>query len=456
MPESPRPSFIQSFLSLIFHDKALNLHEIVNKRHEELGPIYKERMGSFTLIFTNSPNEYRKIFKLEGDTPKHFIPEVWMRYNDINKCSRGLLFMDGEEWLHFRRIMNRLLLVPNLANAIINYACRETAITLTQKWGQYVNNYWIVDDLENQLYQWSIEAIVATLLGSNWAQYKNSESYYVNIEKLSRSVHKIFELSAKLSVIPINYAIMLRFLDWNELVQTFNNVFQIIRDLIMGMKDLEGDGLISMMKKEGIQEQDINRIVKDLILAAGDTTAVSTVWALYLLATHSDVQNEIAEKISGVKSSAIINDLHIKGIIKESLRLYPTAPFITRILPVDAIIGNYPVSKGELISMSLYSSGRDAKNFAHPNKFIPDRWIRNEKSQYNKIFNAHASIPFAMGARSCVGRKLAEAQMIHLLYELIKNFQIECTNADKIRMKLHLIAVPSEPIRLKLTPRNKV
>lgn len=93
MPESPRPSFIQSFLSLIFHDKALNLHEIVNKRHEELGPIYKERMGSFALIFTNSPNEYRKIFKLEGDTPKHFIPEVWIRYNNMNKCSRGLLFM---------------------------------------------------------------------------------------------------------------------------------------------------------------------------------------------------------------------------------------------------------------------------------------------------------------------------------------------------------------------------
>lgn len=114
-------------------------------------------------------------------------------------------------------------------------------------------------------------AIVATLLGSNWAQYKNSESYYVNIEKLSISVHKIFELSAKLSVIPFNYAIMFRFLDWNELVQTFNSVFQIIRNLIMGMKALEGDGLISMMKKEGIQEQDVNRIVMDLILAAGDT-----------------------------------------------------------------------------------------------------------------------------------------------------------------------------------------
>ncbi|KAK0174411.1 hypothetical protein PV327_010181 [Microctonus hyperodae] len=346
MPESPRPSFIQSFLSLIFHDKALNLHEIVNKRHEELGPIYKERMGSFAIIFTNSPNEYRKIFKLEGDTPKHFIPEVWLLYNKMHKCSRGLLFMDGEEWLHFRRIMNRLLLVPNLANAVINYACREAAVSLTRKWGQYSNNYWIVDDLEGQLYQWSIEGIIATLLGTNWAQYKNSESYYLNIEKLSKSLHKIFELSAKLSVIPINYVTTFRFLVWNELVQTFNNVFQIVRDLIISMKDLEGDGLISMMKKEGIQEQDVNRIVMDLMLAAGDTTAVSTVWALYLLATHSEVQNEIAEKISNAELNTITNDLHIKGIIKESLRLYPTAPFITRILPVDAIIGNYPVSKG--------------------------------------------------------------------------------------------------------------
>nr|UEN71160.1 cytochrome P450 4AV17 [Meteorus pulchricornis] len=222
------------------------------------------------------------------------------------------------------------------------------------------------------------------------------------------------------------------------------------------MKGLEGDGLMSMMKKEGIKERDVDRLITDLILAAGDTTAFSTLWALYLIATHAEVQKNVVKRITSTESSAIIYDPYIRGIIKESLRLYPTAPFITRILPEDSTIANYPVSKGELILLSLYSSGRDEKNFAQPDNFLPERWIRNEKGQYNNVFNAFASIPFAMGVRSCIGKKLAEAQMIFTLTELIRNFEIECLNADKIEMKLHLIAVPSEPMQLKLKSRNTI
>lgn len=38
--------------------------------------------------------------------------------------------------------------------------------------------------------------------------------------------------------------------------------------------------------------------------------------------------------------------------------------------------------------------------------------------------------------------------------QIIKNFRIECTNRDSIKMILHLISVPSKPIQLKLTERE--
>lgn len=74
------------------------------------------------------------------------------------------------------------------------------------------------------------------------------------------------------------------------------------------------------------------------------------------------------------------------------------------------------------VFLSLYTSGRDAKSFPQPEKFWPERWLRETScvnkttsGSYRAVANPYASMPFAIGARSCVGRKLAETQMIATL-----------------------------------------
>lgn len=69
---------------------------------------------------------------------------------------------------------------------------------------------------------------------------------------------------------------------------------------------------------------------------------------------------------------------------------------------------------GWMAIMSLYSSGRDPQNFTDPLKFTPERWLRGENATELKVFKPHASMPFAIGARSCVGKKIATYE-IHCL-----------------------------------------
>lgn len=69
------------------------LHEYVDHWHGKLGPIYRSKVGPVNAVFIKSPHLYRSVFRLEGTTPKHFIPEAWLCYNDIRKCKRGILFM---------------------------------------------------------------------------------------------------------------------------------------------------------------------------------------------------------------------------------------------------------------------------------------------------------------------------------------------------------------------------
>lgn len=95
--EPPEPQGLPVFgtiLALISAGGAEKLHEYVDKRHRELGPVYREQIGPVRAVFVNSPAEYRKIFiELAGPTPMHFLPECWQLYNKTRARHRGLLFM---------------------------------------------------------------------------------------------------------------------------------------------------------------------------------------------------------------------------------------------------------------------------------------------------------------------------------------------------------------------------
>lgn len=67
---------------------------------------------------------------------------------------------------------------------------------------------------------------------------------------------------------------------------------------------------------------------------------------LFLLGSDPELQEKLFESIKNLSSKEILRDSLIKGVIKETLRLYPIAPFITRYLPEDNVIGGYFVPKG--------------------------------------------------------------------------------------------------------------
>nr|XP_033322149.1 cytochrome P450 315a1, mitochondrial isoform X2 [Megalopta genalis] len=478
LQKAPEPQGLPLFgtlFSFLLAGGAKRQHEYVDKRHKQLGPVYRERLGPVTAVFVNSPQEYRRIFRIEGAAPKHFLPEAWLLYNDIRKCRRGLLFMNGDEWMHFRKILNKVMLVPDPTNLMAG-PCEQAAKELTRKWQKQMETDAVIPDLQVQLYRWSIEgkknvksretsekkqqktnliltfiAMVATLMGIHWHNCKHELSR--DFVKLARTLHKVFEYSAKLAIMPAKVAMNLRLPVWMKFVTAVDATFEMVRVLVPRMIELGGDGLLKKMLDEGIREEDAICIVTDFILAAGDTTATTLQWILLLMSNHPYKQEELYNHLKKLPEKKVLQDGQLRGVIKETLRLYPTAPFISRYLPEDSVIGNYFVPKGELIVLSIYSSGRDSRNFSRPNEFLPERWIRTDEGTYRSLLNPHASLPFALGARSCIGRKMAEIQILLGLSELLKSFKIDCVNKDQVQMILHLISIPSEPMQLKLTQR---
>jgi cytochrome P450 family 49 subfamily A len=48
--------------------------------------------------------------------------------------------------------------------------------------------------------------------------------------------------------------------------------------------------------------------------------------------------------------------------------------------------------------------------YPEPDKFIPERWLKNDP-QYSKRIHPFVTMPFGFGPRMCVGRRFAELEI---------------------------------------------
>lgn len=93
MPDCRGLPVVGAVSSLVESDRGKRLHEYIDKLHRRHGPIFRGRVGPTKAIFVSSTDAIREVFRLEGPTPQHFVPEAWLLYNKTRNRKRGLLFM---------------------------------------------------------------------------------------------------------------------------------------------------------------------------------------------------------------------------------------------------------------------------------------------------------------------------------------------------------------------------
>ncbi|KAJ6216494.1 hypothetical protein RDWZM_007651 [Blomia tropicalis] len=212
---------------------------------------------------------------------------------------------------------------------------------------------------------------------------------------------------------------------------------------------------------DGIREE-----VDTFMFEGHDTTSISLIWTLLLLGHHPEIQEKVHQELDDIwerynldeSKQLTSNQLRemklMEACIKESLRLYPSLPFIGRVSRADIELDNFVIPKGTILVLLIHMIHRDPKIYPKPHSFIPDRFIEGTESF---VKNPFAYVPFSAGPRNCIGQKFALQEEKIILAFILRHFRLESIkHFDNILKHPEIVLRPKEPINIRFIPRQQI
>ncbi|KAF3442607.1 hypothetical protein FNV43_RR16523 [Rhamnella rubrinervis] len=184
-----------------------------------------------------------------------------------------------------------------------------------------------------------------------------------------------------------------------------------------------------------LTRENVKAFIMNMFGAGTDSTAVTIEWALLELINHPNVMAKARREIdSKVGHNRIVEESdtsklpYLQAIVKETLRLHPTAPMIMRESTEDCTINGYHIPAKTQLFVNVWSIGRDPNHWENPLEFQPERFtgeegnIRKSDKLDVKGQNFHY-LPFGSGRRSCPGASLAMEVVQTILGGMIQCFE---------------------------------
>uniref|UniRef100_A0A0D9XNH5 RING-type E3 ubiquitin transferase n=1 Tax=Leersia perrieri TaxID=77586 RepID=A0A0D9XNH5_9ORYZ len=166
---------------------------------------------------------------------------------------------------------------------------------------------------------------------------------------------------------------------------------------------------------------------KTIYFGGHESTAVTAIWCLMLLATHPEWQEraraeaiEVCQGRTPLDIDALRRLKIVTMVIQETLRLYPPASLMMREALTDVKLGNIDVPRGTIVQVPRLLLHLDKNAWgADADEFRPERFANGVAAACGA---AHMYVPFGHGPRTCVGQNLAMAELKVVLVRLLTNF----------------------------------
>jgi len=440
-PKLQERSIIFSLLTLVF-DPITALANI----HRKYGDVVLTRLFKRKLLFICDPTLIEEVFTLEA---KNLVNRDFLYHAKKPVFCDGLLNSKVETWTTQRRIMHpfftkeaitgwRPVMIKEVDNTVHNLNIHAKAeINLSHEIKTIVQNIFI--------------KILFGRAGGN----QNDGRLFQAIDTITRGLvpQLVTEILGKGK---LKRLFIYQNRQYEKAIAKFT---EFVRQEMSLAQNTSGQNLIAMLsqaKDKTTNETMTHELLEDeainLFLAGQDTTINAISWFFYLLGKNAAIHDKITEEVSMYRDDPLTAEnlsklKYTKAALYETLRLYPPAPALVRQTLDNVTIGNHNIKKKTIIIISTYATHRNKTYWERPSEYYPDHFtnasILNERHKY-------AFFPFGAGIHHCIGRHLAELEMMIIIVSLLREFTF-ITKSD-VKASVSVSLKPNRDIFVSLTP----
>jgi cytochrome P450 len=218
-------------------------------------------------------------------------------------------------------------------------------------------------------------------------------------------------------------------------------------DLLGLLLDARDDG-------RSLTDAEVRDQVLVFLLAGHETTSTALTYALHLLGRHPDVQRRVRAEVAAVAGDGTVTAQHSAAlsyttmVLKETMRLYPSAPLLGRRAVRDDQISGYRIPAGADVVVAPWVVHRHPDFWDQPQRFDPHRFIpEREKARHR-----YAWFPFGGGPRGCIGQHFSMLESVIALAMLVRDFDF-ATPPGEPRHTNHITLRPVGGVFSQVTAR---
>ncbi|HET8913559.1 MAG TPA: cytochrome P450, partial [Ktedonobacteraceae bacterium] len=445
IPQPPTKFLVGNLLDMGPDDHV----QALMKMAEEYGPIYQLDLPGRQLVVVSG---FDLVDELSDES--RFDKKVWSPLRKVRSFTGDGLFTSQTQEPNWHKAHN--ILLPNFSmRAMQGYFPMMLDITqqLVNKWERMNPDEQI--DIPADMTRLTLDTI-----GLCGFDYRFNSFYRENMHPFVHSmVRALAESMDSQNRLPIQEKLLIhKHRQMQHDIDLMNNtVDHIIQerkksgDLAAGKKDLLSYMLTGVDKDshEKLDDVNIRYQIITFLIAGHETTSGLLSFTLDFLLHNPEVLAKAYEEVDRVLGAdlkaeptfAQINRLkYIGQILKESLRLWPTAPMFSVYPYEDTIIGGkYQVTNDKDWAILIPMLHRDTSVWGEDaNEFNPDHFT--VEAEQNRPTNAYK--PFGNGQRACIGRQFAMQEATLVLGMILQRFKLLDPNNYQLKVKETLTLKP--------------
>ncbi|XP_056403231.1 cholesterol 24-hydroxylase-like [Hyla sarda] len=457
IPGPPRDSFFLGHLPTLMKLSKNNIviYDPFFEWMEKYGTVIRLNLIHKVMIFVISPDAVKEFLMSPKYTKDDFYDRIHSMFG-IRFMGNGLLTdRNYDHWHKQRRIMDPSFSKSNLMLSMrtFNDKAEDMVDKLAEKadWKCHV----VMHDIMSRV---TLDVIAKVAYGMELNAVHDDQTPFP--QAISMAMRGMVEARNPLSMFnPYKQAVIREVKkNVNFLRDTGKERIEQRMKAFQDGDDMPKDILTQILKAAELEggctmEDFIDHFVT-FFIAGQETTANQLSFAVQELARHPEilarVQAEVDEVI-GCKIDIEYDDLgklqYLSQVLKETLRLYPTAPGTSRTIEQEMIIEGVKIPAGSNVMFNTYIMCRMEKYYPDPLVFNPDRFHPDAPKP------AYVYFPFSLGPRTCIGQVFAQMEAKVVMAKLVQRYEFELVEGQSFKILDTGTLRPLDGVICRLRPR---